>query len=127
MEYDRRQKGDLFNLDSAVPISATMAKKLLNILSAESTLMSVETDNRTHCSVKLHLLANPIDYYKEMNKIISRAYKLNGNLNKYRRYKENSRIFNSVHIIEMNGVNYLDLQWRSAKSFIDILNNHNSV
>ena len=127
MEVDRMQQGDFYNLESAVPLSATMAKKLLNILSTESTLISVETDSNIHFVAKLHLLANPIDYYKEMNKLISKVYKLSGDLAKYRKYKENTRTFNSVHIIEVNGVNYMDLQWRSAQFFIDILNNHNSV
>ncbi|WP_094549439.1 hypothetical protein [Petroclostridium xylanilyticum] len=127
MEVDRMQKGDFFNLDSAVPIPLSMTKKLLNILSAESTLMSIETDNNHHFVAKLHLLANPIEYYKEMNKIIGKAYKISRDLTKYRKYKENSRVFNSVNIIQTNGMYFIDLQYRSAQGFIDILNNHKTV
>jgi hypothetical protein len=127
MEVDRVQKGIHFNLDNAVPVTPIITKKLSNILSAESTLMSVEMDNDKHFIAKMYLLANPIDYYKEMNKLIRKAYKIHGNLEKYRNYKVNSRVFNSINIIENNGAYYLEIQKKSAQGFIDILNSHELI
>ncbi|MGE4284684.1 MAG: hypothetical protein AB7G87_13400 [Clostridia bacterium] len=125
MDVDRMQKGDYFNLDSAVPISANLVIKLANILSTESALMSFEIDENSSCMAKLYLLANPLEYYKEMNKIIQKSYKCSNELSKYRRYKENIRAFNSVNIIEKAGSFYIDLQCRSAQGFIDLINSIN--
>lgn len=108
----------------AILIPGVLCKKLTNMLSAESTLISVEKDDDTNIITKSHLLPNPIEYYREMNRILQKVYKNHDQLDKYREYKQNCHIYNCIHIFRYNGNYYLNLEKKSAQGFLDIINNH---
>ncbi len=120
MDADPDHNKNISLSTDTISISVALCKKLVNILSAESTLISTGTNEMLHVPCKLHLLPNAIDYYRDINRIIQKAFKSHGHLDQYRRYKQHIHLLNCIGIIQNTDGCFIRLHKKSAKGFMNI-------
>ena len=120
MDADPDHNKNIALTTDTISISVALCKKLVNILTAESTLISISTNETLNMSCKLHLLPNAIDYYRDINLIIQKAFKAPGQLEKYRKFKHHRHVFNCISIIQNDNNCLIRLHKKSAQGFMDI-------